>query len=221
MQLKTLKMQFKQTNKLFYGKYQYKVVLVCAGAAWFRSKDWNYTIEQLKKIDLKSTSSITPSYSRFTGTHIKTQEDLDYAFKLQAALSKLSDIDLRVESPWISLYTNTEKNVDKLLKIDKSRIKYVSVPPSNSNLTENSIILPKVNFDYKITIGKTTQNHTTFINWADSNPKIKLTKSCRKQLSSNASWGGSYFYVKGDKNLLLSKMHLGGCISKVESILKA
>lgn len=214
-------MQFKQTNKLFYGTYQYKIVLVCAGAAWFRSKNWDDTLAHLKKVDLKKIASTAPSYSRYTGTHIKTQEDLDYAFKLQKLLSKLSDIDLRVESPWISLYTNTESNMDKLVKLDKSRIKYVSVPPANSNLTENSVILPKIDFDYRITIGKTTQNYSAFIDWADANSKIKLTKGCRKQLLNDYSWGGSYFYVKGEKNLLLSKMHLGGCISKVESILKA
>jgi hypothetical protein len=56
--------------------------------------------------------------------------------------------------------------------------------------------------------------------WAGTNSKLKLTKSCAKALLKPRSWGGSYFYITGDNNLLMAKMHLGGCISKVERIIK-
>lgn len=213
-------MQYKQTKKLFYGTYQYKIVLVCAGAGWFRNKDWDHTAQMLAKVDLNKNSAQQPTYTRFTGTSIRTKEDLDYALDLLKLLRKLEDIDLRVESPWISLYTNTEKNIAKITKLGEARIKYVSVPAKDTILEAGTVILPKVNFDYKITMGRTTQNYSTFIDWADTSSKLKLTKTCRKQLSSNASWGGSYFYVTGDKNLMLTKMHLGGTIAKIERVTK-
>jgi hypothetical protein len=118
------------------------------------------------------------------------------------------------------LYTNTEKNIDKVTKLDTARIKYVSVPAKDTVLESGTVILPKVDFDYKITMGRTMQNYTTFVDWADSSTKLKLTKTCRKQLSNNNSWGGSYFYVTGDKNLMLTKMHLGGTIAKIERVVK-
>lgn len=213
-------MQYKQTKKLFYGTYQYKIVLVCAGAGWFRNKNWDLAEERLRCVDLSKNSSQYPNYTRYTGTSIKTKEDLDYAINLLAELRKLDDIDLRVESPWISLYTNTEANINKITSIDESRIKYVSSPSADISLEVGTIILPKVDFEYKVTMGRTLQEYSTFVNWADTSTKLKLTKTCRKQLSSNASWGGSYFYVTGDKNLMLAKMHLGGTISKIERIVK-
>lgn len=213
-------MRYKQTKKLFYGTYQYKIVLVCAGASWFRNKNWDHAEAMLGNVDLVKNSAQAPSYTRYTGTSIKTNEDLTYAVDLLKILRKLDDIDLRVESPWISLYTNTEKNIDKITKLDTGRIKYVSVPDKGSKLEVGTIILPNVDFEYKVTMGRTLQEYTTFIEWADTSTKLKLTRTCRKQLSSNGSWGGSYFYVTGDKNLMLTKMHLGGTIAKIERVAK-
>lgn len=213
-------MQYKQTKKLFYGTYQYKIVLVCAGAGWFRNKDWDYAANMLGKVDLVKNSAQNPSYTRYSSTSIKTKEDLDYALGLLKVLRKLEDTDIRVESPWISLYTNTEKNISKITKLDESRIKYVSAPAKDTILESGTVILPKVDFDYRVTMGRTTQDYIAFINWADASTKLKLTKTCRKQLSSPASWGGSYFYVTGDKNLMLTKMHLGGTIAKIERVAK-
>lgn len=208
-------MLIKTTNKLFLGTYQYKTVLVCPGASLFRSMDLDATLEGLMKIDLDRVD--THRYSK----SIKTKEDLDYAFKLQKALSKSENIEVRVESPWISVYSKDKATVDLLCKLDPDRVKYISVPPSGLTLEHNTVIMPKTPFDYRITLGKTTQCHDTFIEWAEQNTKVKLTKSSKKDLSKKLSWGGTHFYVKGDNNLLMVKMHLGGSISKVERIVKA
>jgi hypothetical protein len=70
-------------------------------------------------------------------------------------------------------------------------------------------------------LGKTTQEHSAFIQWAENNAKLKLTKTCKRELARDYSWGGTYFYVTGENNLLMTKMHLGGSINKVERIIKA
>lgn len=203
----------KLTKKLFNGQYQYKLVLVCAGANWFRGGDWSGTLENLKKINLEANKSRN-------NTSIKTQEDLNYALKLQANLKKCKDINVRVETPWISIYSNSKSEIDSLIKLDKSKVKYVSVPPDNNQLQEGIIILPKVEFEFKVTLGKSSTAQLAFIDWAENNSKVKLTKSCKKELTRDRSWGGSYFYITGEKNLLLAKMHLGGSINKVERIIK-
>lgn len=207
----------KTTTKLFRGVYQYKVVLLCAGASLFRSGDFESTLTQLKKITLAEKDS--SSYYRRVS--IKTKDDLDYAFKLQESLSKMSDIDLRVESPWVSIYTNTKSYVDDLIQLDESKVKYISVPPTNTTLDVGVIIMPKTDYDYRVTLGKTSTEHSTFVTWAEASTKIKLTKSCKKDLLKNRTWGGTHFYISGENNLLMAKMHLGGSISKIERIVKA
>lgn len=204
---------YKTTKRLFNGTYQYKIVLVCAGASLFRSGDMDATLLHLKRIDLNKSND---HYLR----SIKTQDELEYCFALQAQLKKLKDIDIRVESPWISIYSNSKTDVDAIAKVNTENVKYISVPSSNS-LEHGTILLPKIDFEFKVTLGKTSAEHSAFINWAESNSKVKLTKTCKRDLTKDRSWGGTYFYITGDKNLLLAKMHLGGSINKVERIIKA
>ena len=206
-------MQFKTTTQLFYRKYQYKIVVVCPGAQLFRN-GLEQAFDHLTKVNLESTAS------KWRTSHIKTQGDLDYAFKLHNVLSNMTDFDVRVESPWISIYGNNKKQIDKITRIDNDRVKYICVPPANVILDSNTIIMPKMNFEYRVTLGKTNQEHGAFIQWAETNKKLKLTKSCKKELSKPLSWGGTHFYITGDNNLLMTKMHLGGSISKVERIIK-
>jgi hypothetical protein len=205
--------QFKTTTQLFWKKYQYKIVLVCPGAHLFRN-GLDEALEQLKKVDLARTDS------KWRTTYIKNQEDLDYAFKLHNVLAKMTDLDFRIESPWVSIYANNRKQIDKIINVDSDRVKYVCIPPANVTLDSDTILMPKMNFDYRVTLGKTTQEHQAFIAWAEANKKLKLTKSCKKELSKPRSWGGTHFYITGDNNLLMTKMHLGGSISKVERIIK-
>lgn len=209
-------MLYKTTKSLFWGKYKYKIVLVCSGASMFRSGDMNATLELIKKVDLNKLHTVR--YSNFL---IKNAEELDYALKLQNQVSKMQDFDIRVESPWVSVYTNNPKDVANLAKICEDNVKYICQPPAKTMLEEGTIIMPKMNYEYRITLGKTIQEHSAFVQWAENNSKLKLTKSCKKELSKNRSWGGTYFYVTGDNTLLMTKMHLGGSINKVERIIKA
>ena len=213
-------MQYKTTKRLFRGIYQYKIVLVCPGAQWFRSGNMEQTLEYLKKLSVEP-DKLDSAFHGWRGRYVKTQEDLDLAFKLQHALSTMDNIDIRVESPWISIYTNDKKHIDALKKIDETTVKYISEPPANNVLTSGTIIMPKMNYDYRVTLGKTTQENSAFISWAHANKKVKLTKSCEKDLAKLRSWGGTHFYITGDNNLLMAKMHLGSSIAKVETIVKA
>jgi hypothetical protein len=176
-----------------------------------RSNRLGSAFDELQKINLKSPSQYKNA--------IKTQEQLDYALQLLNYLVNMKDYEIRVESPWVSVYTNNAADVTNLANIDKEQVKYVSLP-SNSSLEENTIILPKVNFDYRVTLGKTTQEYSTFIAWAEANKKLRLTKGCKRELLAPRSWGGTYFYVSGDNNLLMVKMHLGPSVNKVERIIK-
>ena len=211
-------MQYKVTKKLFNGIYQYKIVLTCAGSSLFRHNDLDTVYKTLLEITIPPQPKTAQFGYRRGG--ISNQDDLDYAFQLQKALSKMSDIDIRVESPWLSIYSNNLADISKLSKINVDQVKYISKPPDNTTLDAGTVIMPKMNYDFRITMGKTTQEHSTFVEWAESNKKLKLTKSCVKNLLKPRSWGGTHFYITGDNNLLMARMHLGGSISKVERIVK-
>ena len=214
-------MLYKTTNRLFNNRYSCKVVVIFSGASLFRSRNLDQVLESLKNIEI----SDAPKHGQVTRRdtwqpqHIKTQEDLDYGFKLLNLVSSIKDCDIRVESPWLSVYTNSKKDVDRIVALDQDRIKYVSMP--SVKLDENTIVLPKINYDYRVTLGKTLRENTAFVNWASNNKNLKLTKSCTRELARPRSWGGTYFYITGENNLLMAKMHLGGAINKIERIVKA
>ena len=207
----------KTTKSLFKGTYQYKIVLVCSIASAFRSGDMDSTLEQLKKTTIANKSPVWATYQRPP----TTQEQLDYAFKLQNQIKKLKDFELRVESPYISIYTNSKVDVNRLIKLDPDKVKYISVPVDGSSLVKDTVIMPKISFEFRITLGKTTQNHSAFVKWAENTTKLKLTKSCRRDLLKDRSWGGTHFYLTGNNILLMTRMHLGGSINKIERVVKA
>jgi len=207
----------KTTKSLFKGTYQYKIVLVCSIASAFRSGDMDSTLEQLKKTTIANKSPVWATYQRPP----TTQEQLNYAFKLQNQIKKLKDFELRVESPYISIYTNSKVDVNRLIKLDPDKVKYISVPVDGSSLVKDTVIMPKISFEFRITLGKTTQNHSAFVKWAENTTKLKLTKSCRRDLLKDRSWGGTHFYLTGNNILLMTRMHLGGSINKIERVVKA
>jgi hypothetical protein len=200
----------KETRRLFQGQYQYKAVLVCPAAGWFRGKNLNEALDKIKE------GGIGIGKNPFN--KVKTPEDFDYCIRLAKSILKMENFDIRVESPFLSFYTNNRQDMDLLIKIDPERVKYISVP--NGTVEMNTIIMPKIDFDFRVTLGKSNKRQDSFVEWADANNKIKLTKSCKDQLLRSVSWGGSYFYVKGEKQLLMAKMMLGGSINKVETIIK-
>ena len=114
-------MEYKTTRKLFRGTYQYKIVLVCAGSSWFRNRDMDKIFEELKLIDLQQNQKKSTTW-RYQ-TLIKTQDDLDYTFNLASALLSCSAYELRVESPWITIYTNSKKDIDTLVSLDATKVK--------------------------------------------------------------------------------------------------
>jgi hypothetical protein len=175
-------------------------------------------LQLLGKVNIKQHA--TASVFQRAGL-MKSQEDLDYALSLRILLLSITDADIRVESPWISIYTNNLAAVDSLANLDNNRVKYISKPDKNNKLSADTIIMPKMNFEFRVTLGKTTHENSAFVQWLEGNKKCRLTKSAKKDLLKTNSWGGKHFYITGDNNLLMAKMHLGGSISKVERIIKA
>lgn len=207
--------QYKETRSLFLGTYQYKVVLICPVASLLRGGDFDGALKALEQWQPGDRNTWNWQ------SRIKTPADYDFSKSLTKELKKLKDFEIRIEQPQVNVYTNNVKDVSFLEKRYSDNIKYISKPSSKIPLEEGTVIMPKMDFDYKVTMGATRQEYGAFVSWATTNKKIKLTKSCIKDLHRNRSWGGTHFYITGDSNLLLAKMHLGSTISKVQRIVKA
>ena len=204
----------KHTTRLFNNKYKYKIVLLSKAAGWFRGGDLEHVKEKIASSDSSVKSVWAPKLSK---------EDKEYAASLATVMGQLVDYDLRVESPLISFYTNTEKNIEKLAKVDPSLVKYVSFPQAGSEtlLDEHKIISKNINYDYRVTMGRTRQNYNNFLNWCNGKElKIKLPKRAKTHLAKEHSWGGYYFYVRDEKTLTMVKMFVGPAIHSVETVVK-
>jgi hypothetical protein len=187
-------------------------VLVNKGAFWFRGNNLDYVEQRLEN-----------NSSLLTWEKELTKTDREYNQKLLLLFRQCDDYDLRIENPLLSFYTNNEKDISKLAKIDIFKVKYVVMPDANSqqSLNKNTVIVKKLDFDFKVSMGRTTQEFISFINWCEDNPKIRMPKRVKHDLSKSYSWGGGHFYVKDEKTLLMVKMFVGSWINKVEQVVKA
>jgi hypothetical protein len=193
-------------------QYGYKAVLIVPAAQWFRSKNFEFTEEKLRDVNVNINN---------TTSRIRTPGDLEYAKKVCAALQSLSDYDIRVETPLISVYTNNSQDIDKLCNIDLNRVKYISKPPANG-ISKNTVIMEQEGWDYKITLGRTRQSYENFVEWAENGKDlVKLTGGSKRALLRNGHWGGSHFYIKNEKALLMAKVFLSEGISRVDQVVKA
>lgn len=205
----------KDTVSLFMGKYQYKVVLVSPASHWFRGKNLKL-VEQKLSSDKEREHWLNPK-GRTPNNKIFLQDLLETLKKFD-----VNEYDIRIETPLINVYTNNRMHIEALTSIDSESIKYVSLPSkTHPPLKKGDVIVKNLDFDYKVYMGNTRHNYKDFLNWSVNNDKIKVTKKCTKDLNKERSWGGSYFYVKGEKTLTMVKMFLGSDISRVETIIKA
>ena len=191
---------------------------MCQGGSLLRSGDYNSAIQLLGQAN---KNAVPGSKGKYISRNFKTQDEIETSIKFFNDLKKMQDIDLRIESPYVSVYTNDIKHIVLLEKKYPTELRYISKPANPDSLSIDTVIMPKLQeFDYKITVAATRQEHSAFVEWAEKNAKIRITKSCKRELLRSRSWGGTHFYVAGDNNLLIAKMHLGGCIGKIQRIVK-
>lgn len=190
-------MLYKETTKLFHRKYQYRIVLVCTGVGIFRGNNLDLIWAKLQNYE--------------------ANDDRTYLHKLYKCLESFSsEYALRVETPWLSIYTNNTELLQELRDIDLQKVKYIYRPTVPIIDGEIVSTLP---YDYKVTIVKQKQvDYSTFINWANASENFRLTNSCKQETSRYHSIP-SYFYVKGEKNLTMAKIHLGNSIHRIEKVI--
>jgi len=204
------KIPIKRTKKLFLDRYSYKVVIVSAFASMFRGNDIEHITRSLTRY--KATNAM-PYWLR----HM-VPADLILAENILQLLNLISDYAIRVESPLLSIYTNSLDDVKKVTDDLTNYIKYVSM--SENTLEKGTIYLKKIDFDYKVTLGHIRTPQDSLVKWCDNNSKIRMPKTCKEQLELGWGCKQRYFYVKDDRSLMMVKMFLGSNIQRIERVIK-
>jgi hypothetical protein len=204
----------KHSQRLFENQFRYKAVVVCPGGHWFRGKNLDYAQEMLDDWN-------TGNLQKNQWLKIKSYSDYQYCLSLLKILKKATDFHLRIEHPLLSFYSNDYSVVIAIANLDVTKTKYIAEPPVNINITQGEIILKRIDYDFKVTIGATRQNFANFVQWSENSKKVKMTKGCKKELRKDRSWGGSYFYVKDEQTLLLVRMFIGSEMARIDKVIKA
>lgn len=204
-----------RTVKLFNKKYRYKIVVRSPVAHWFRNKNLKYVCHQLEILKKEGKLRYKEEVK------LKNISDQEYVAQLVNFFENLSDYNLRIEYPCITVYSNSEKDVETLANINIKNVRYVSLPETGVELLNSNIrILKRLDYGFRINLRAAKQDFNNFLKWSDGNPKIRITKRAKKDLSKSVSFGGSYFYVKDEKTLSLVRMFIGPCIRSIETITK-
>lgn len=194
------------TTKLFHKKYLYKIVLRVDFSRYFRSILKDHT----------PWSKVSP-YSLVLNGEEK--------YKKLCNIAKIVteyEHQLRITTPWITIYTNEFNLIHVLCMSYNREVKYLSIPETDTisnKLSANTVYIQGCTHKYKVILGTTTQNFDNFIKWADNHNKVELSQSARNQLSRDSTRNTSWIYVADTDTLTLVRMFLGNVIKDIYTII--
>lgn len=210
--------QIRETKKLFYNKYPHKIVIYCPGVHKLRCHTLDEALDILTISDVKWRYQSLLSSKKETNDEIEESNSrFEYVKNVINTLKTFDDYKLRIEYYWLSIYVVDQSKVDQIINLDKSRVKYVCIP--DIDLSPGEIVMADDRFDYRITISPSNSNHSSFVEWAENNKNIKVPNSSVSLLIRDHQYRQTYFYVKGDKQLSMVRLHLGSCIQRIEKII--
>lgn len=205
-----------RVNKLYYGKYRYKMSLLLIKSFLFRHGSMDIVINKIINNDFEK-------YTRYNKEYTSSIEQKNYSINIANILKdykKGEDYMMVCGGIYGNIYTSNIELFDTLINVNTTFVKKICKIPDEIHLNKNEIYLPHNKFEYKITIKPTTENFKYFVNHIDTNPDIELTRQCRKHLLQDRSIGNSVFYIRGgDGTLNICILYLGCGIKRIEKII--
>jgi len=197
-------------KKLYLGKYQHKIMLVVQGAHYLRGGNLDNSVDRI--------ISSRDDYDYY-GTKNRATRPQDYELLLNIidTLRGIEDFTVRVEKCYLSIYVNKPNHIGWLKKVGGNAVREIHFP--KVELTVGSVVstLP---YDYKVhaQINRNT-DYEGFINWAQDNTNLRVPPRSLRTLQHMNYSQHIYFYVTGEKNLTMAKIHLGAGVKQVEKII--
>lgn len=208
----------RETTKLFYNKYLYKLLLYNPLVSIFRDKNFTYARQQLDALQLKyeSGEKLRINEHRLS---VPIEEFVGAKFLL-AELDSQSDVKLRIESPRMSIYSNDKKWLEymktkplKFFEFWSPNNKYVHL------LQKNTILTNDINFGFTYKVTFSDKIDPNFYKWIINNPsKVRVGDTCLESIKTGQYVRGFYVYIKDDKILSLIMLMIGSQIARIDNI---
>lgn len=219
-----------ETNRLHYGKYLYKLVLLNPLHTIFRSdfqkkENLGFAREHLDRLtsDYRVGEPLLLTYYR-TSKEISIEHYLD-AKDVYSVLKQEKEYKIRVDQGQkLLIYSNDKAMLLKInSKMRKSVYEFWEPKDSNINslLSEKNIIFVKTKpqFPLRVTFNG-TRVPSTFANWLENNTdKARVGDKTLSTIKEYQWCDGSYFHVRDEKVLQLVEIQIAQCIRRVDKLI--
>lgn len=198
-------MRHRETKKLFYDEYLYKLSVLNSLGHIFREKNFKHARDELDQLQLQyeRNEPLTRGSFRKKTYNLETFQECKLLYK---ELSKRDDYKLRIENPSLHLYSN---NKDWLISISKLVKTPISFYEPKRILEKNTILVDKPTaYEYRITLNSNPDPNLA--QWIIKNPNLaKAGPVFLEEVANNGYSKGLYFYVRDEKILNLVALMLG------------
>lgn len=204
-------MKTKETTKLFYNEYLYKLEIRNSLSNHFREKNLSLArgvLDSLQSLyDHGDPLEIIQGLRKYS---ILEEEYFD-ARRLYSMFSNNAfNYKLRVQSNYMSIYSNHCQWLENIIAQLQSNCIISLYKPDSSMLNEikkNIIIVKNDNgYQYRVTFGN-KRGEQSFAHWAVANPKqVKIGSICLETSFDEGYVDGMYFYIRDEKTLHLCNL---------------
>lgn len=218
-----------RSNKLYYGKYLYKLVihntLATLFSSWYRGGNYSVlrvALDQMQEQLVEKSNELHYSRGLLKKGPISVNNFLNARDIFNTILQTDVEYRLRTENSYITLYSNDKKFLEKICnKMRNECCKEFWQPDSNAIdllYSEDNIVIVNSPNEYKFKIYLNTRSNTLFADWLEKNyPKVKVGNGMLTSLR-NGSYSSGYFYAKDEKILLLAEIASKGKFQKIERL---
>lgn len=216
-----LPMKHKQTKKLFYRKWPYKVTYRIPGVSVLRER----TLDQLQAyINDPPDRMLRWKGSFHTDIRLNSEVIIDMAYFLDSLPKE--DFQIRLESAMLDVYTDKKELLQKLLTTHPDHITSVFSPAEGTEdlLKNRNVIIvnkyPEGRFKHKVFLAphkiKDSQQKAETVKWIKSQSNLHITDTTAQWfIVTGWNWDRRYIMAEDEKSLLMLKLRCGDIVGAV------
>ena len=223
-------MLIKKINKLFYGKYPYRIETKTRGAGLLVRRGYDYINDFCNSNRVEFSSAYQWRGEKFTRDDKNNLQDYINVAHHYILNDAGHDIKVRAEGSKIQFYVADYVLYNEMQRNMFRFIREINEPNSQeeldfmlSNGAKKCLVdeLPHGTYEYKVTLASniTVSKRASFINWLCRYPeeKVKLTKETSRWLRNERRWMYQPFlYVKDAPMLSMLGMYISGHVQRVD-----
>jgi hypothetical protein len=201
----------KETTKLFYNDYLYKLEIRNSLSNYFREKNLSLARNILDSLQSLYDHGDPLEIIRGLRKYSILEEDYFDARRLYSMFSNNTfNYKLRVRSNYMSIYSNNFQWLENIIaQLQPDSIISLYKPDSSvlNEIKKNTIIVKNDNgYQYRVTFGNKL-GEQSFAQWAEANPKqVKIGSICLETSFDEGYVDGMYFYIRDEKTLQLCSL---------------